>query len=128
MVSMAASPRMADRRKRTDIGHRLFILLSLFCWIVFIAALVIFHRAQPEFVTVFDRFYHLKLRTQWDYQYVTYMFYTIAGGFFISLVTLLLARSRARRKTDHKGHVIFLGCLYVIMILLTAMIFLRGNL
>ncbi len=124
---MGNSSRMVDRRKRTDMGHRMFILLSIFSWVVFIAGLVIFHRAQPEFVTVFDRFYHLKLRTQWDYQYVTYMFYTIAGGFFASLINLLLARIRARRRTDYKGNVIFLGCLYGIMIVLTVMIFLRGN-
>ncbi len=114
-----------ERRKRQDFASRLFIVLGLLCWVVFVGGLVIFHWAQPEFVTVFDRFYHLKLRTQWDYQYVTYMFYTIAGGFSISLITLLLGRVRGRRRTDYKGHLIFLGCLYGIMGILTLMLIFR---
>ncbi len=114
-----------ERRRKRDFASRLFILLSLLCWVLFIGGLIIFHWARPEFVTVFDRFYHLQLRTQWDYQYVTYMFYTIAGGFSISLVALLLGRIRGRRRTDYKGHLIFLGCLYAIMGILTVMLISR---
>ncbi len=120
-----ASHHIVERRKKQDFASWLFILLSLLCWILFIGGLVIFHWAQPEFVTVFDRVYHLKLRTQWDYQYVIYMFYTIAGGFSIALIALFLGRIRGRRKTDYKGHLIFLGVLYVIMGILTTMLIFR---
>lgn len=80
--------------------------------------LLVFHRAQPEYETLFDRFYHLNLRTYWDKTFIRYLVYTAVGGLAASLAGLFLALFRARRKTDHRKSIIILGCLYFILILL----------
>lgn len=80
--------------------------------------MLVFHRAQPEYETVFDRFYQLDLRTVWDARFLQYLLYTILLGLAISILGLVLARFRGRRKTDHKRQTIILGILYLILFVL----------
>ncbi|WP_153307611.1 hypothetical protein [Desulfospira joergensenii] len=82
-------------------------------------SLLVFHRAQPEFETFFDRFYRLSLRTAWDFQFLKYLAYTVILGLAVFLFSFALSLSRARRRTDHKNHLILLGFLYLILIVLT---------
>jgi len=79
-------------------------------------SLLVFHRAQPEFVTFFDRFYSLDLRTYWDRTFVRYLVYTAAFGLAVSMAGLCLSFFRARRRSDHQKPIIILGCLYLILI------------
>ena len=74
-----------------------------------------FHRAQPEFETFFDKFYRLDLRTSWDMTFVQYLVATIIIGSIVSILGLGLSRFRARRETDHKKHFILLGFLYLVL-------------
>jgi hypothetical protein len=78
-------------------------------------SLLVFHRAQPEFETFFDKFYRLDLRTSWDMAFVQYLVATILLGSIVSILGLGLSRFRARRQTDHKKHLIFLGFLYLVL-------------
>ncbi len=78
-----------------------------------------FHKAQPEFETVFDRFYQLDLRTSWDMQFVYYFAYAIVVGLACSLTGLGLSLFRARRQTDHKGPILILGVLYLVLFILS---------
>lgn len=80
-----------------------------------LVSLLVFHRAQPEFETFFDRFYRLDLRTHWDMTYVHYVVHAIMMGFMICLAGIGLSLVRARRKTDSKKHILLLGVLYVIL-------------
>lgn len=78
-----------------------------------------FHKAQPEFETVFDRFYQLDLRTNWDMQFVYYLTYAIVLGLACSLIGLGLSLFRARRETDHKTPILILGVLYLVLFVLS---------
>lgn len=80
---------------------------------------MVFHRAQPEFETFFDRFYRLNLRTSWDLEFLKYLAYTMILGLALFLFSFALSRTRARRRTDHKNHLIFLGLSYLALLFLT---------
>lgn len=103
-----------ERRKATDFWARLLFLLNICAWILLAAILFVFHRAQPEYETVFDRFYNLKLRTYWDIQYLYYLVYIVSAGIFISLSGLILGIYRGRRERDHKKALIVTGILSVL--------------
>ncbi|MCG8564764.1 MAG: hypothetical protein MI747_06745 [Desulfobacterales bacterium] len=87
-------------------------------WVVFIFAIFIFHRARPEFHTLFDDFYGLDLRRVWDNRFLQYLLYCIIVGLAISLSSLLLGIFRARRKADRKKQLMILATLYTILAIL----------
>lgn len=108
-----------ERRKSKDFWSRLFILINYIAWLVLFVTLIVFHKAQPEFETVFDRFYQLDLRTSWDMQFVYYFAYAIVLGLACSLTGLGLSLFRARRQTDHKAPILILGVLYLVLFILS---------
>ena len=105
-----------DRREIIDCWAKLLFYLNILAWILLIVILLIFHRAQPEFETLFDRFYQLKLRTDWDIQYLYYLTYMVIFGIFISIGGLLLGIFRGRRENDHKKALIITGIISMIML------------
>jgi len=105
-----------DRRNIADFWAKLLFYLNILAWILLVFILLIFHRAQPEFETVFDRFYQLNLRTDWDIQYLYYLIYTVIFGIFISIAGLLLGIFRGRRENDHKKALIITGIISLIML------------
>ena len=105
-----------DRRKITDFWARLLFYMNILAWILLVVILVFFHRAQPEFETLFDRFYNLNLRTYWDVQYLYYLIYTVIFGVFISLSGLLLGIFRGRRENDHKKALIITGIISLVVL------------
>ncbi len=108
-----------ERRKSKDLWARLFLLVNYSAWVILFVTLIVFHKAQPEFETIFDRFYQLNLRTNWDMDFVRYLVYVVALGLAASVAGLGLALIRARRKTDHKTPIIVLGGLYVLLFVLS---------
>jgi len=111
-----------DRRKTTDFWAKLLFYLNILAWILLIVILLIFHRAQPEFETLFDRFYQLKLRTNWDIQYLYYLIDMVIFGIFISIVGLLLGIFRGRRENDHKKALIITGIISMIMLWISVIV------
>ena len=105
-----------DRRKTKDFWAKLLLYLNILAWMLFILILLIFHRAQPEFETFFDRFYKLHLRTNWDTQYLYYLTYAVLFGIFLSFSGLLLGAFRGRRHTDHKHALIIIGIFSLILL------------
>ncbi len=103
-----------ERRKTTDFWAKLLFYLNILAWILLVVILLIFHRAQPEFESVFDRFYRLRLRTYWDIQYLYYLIYVVTTGIVISLAGLILGLYRGRREKDHKKALIIMGVMSVI--------------
>ncbi len=75
--------------------------------------MLVFHRAQPEFETFFDRFYQLDLRTAWDLRFLQYLLYLIFSGLAISILGVILAQFRARRKNDLKRQMYILGSFFL---------------
>ncbi len=98
-----------ERRKYKDIWSRLLFYLNIFAWIMIGIILFVFHKAQPEYETVFDRFYQLQLRTNWDFQYVYYLIYVVVLGILLSITGIVLGIFRGRRKQDHKKVLILTG-------------------
>lgn len=93
-----------------------FILVNLSAWGILFISMMVFHRAQPEFETLFDRFFRLDLRTVWDIRFLNYLIYTIFLGLAISILGLVLGMFRARRKTDRKRHLLILGAIYLFLL------------
>jgi len=115
-IVIKRNSKFVERRKSKDVWARLFLWVNYLGWAGLMIFLLVFHRAQPEFETVFDRFYHLNLRTYWNTAFIRYLMYTVGIGFAVSTAGLCLALFRARRKTDHNKPIIILGCLYWILI------------
>ncbi|MFH2060456.1 MAG: hypothetical protein ABIJ59_16355 [Pseudomonadota bacterium] len=105
-----------ERRKNRDFWARLLVKLNIVSWLIFIFILLVFHRAQPEFETLFDRFYNLRLRTDWDIQYLYYLIVLVVFGIFTSLFGLILVMYRGRRTNDHKKMLIFTGAISLILL------------
>ncbi|WP_321493281.1 hypothetical protein [uncultured Desulfobacter sp.] len=109
---MAEMNEQPDRRKSTDFFGSVFIWMNIAACAGLIAAILIFHRAKPEFETFFDRFYHLHLRRYWDLHYVRFLVDILGAGTVINAAGLLLSRYRGRRRTDRRKLVLFLTILY----------------
>ncbi len=105
-----------ERRKISDFWAKLLFYLNIAAWILLFFMLLVFHRAQPEFESVFDRYYHLQLRTHWDIQYLYYLVYIVITAIAISLSGLLLSLVRGRRENDHKKVLILVGIVSLIML------------
>ncbi len=118
-AAIKPNKKFKERRASKDLWARLFIGVNYLGWAGFMIFLLVFHRAQPEYETLFDRFYSLNLRTYWDKDFIRYLVYTAGAGLAASLAGLFLAVFRARRKTDHRKSIIILGGLYFILILLS---------
>lgn len=105
-----------DRRKKMDFWAGLLFYLNIMSGILLLCILLIFHRARPEFETLFDRFYRLNLRTTWDIQYLHYLIYIISFGIFISLCGLFLLKFRGRREQDPKTALIITGIISLVLL------------
>lgn len=106
-----------DRRKKNDFWARLLFYLNILAGILLLGILLIFHRARPEFETLFDRFYKLNLRTTWDLEYLYYLIYSVSIGIFICLGGLFLRKFRGRRENDHKKALILTGIISLALLL-----------
>jgi len=111
-----------DRRKAIDFWAKLLFYLNILAWILLIFILFVFHRAQPEFETLFDRIYQLNLRTEWDIQYLYYLIYMVIFSIFITLSGLLLSIFRGRREKDQKKALIITGIISMIMLLVSVIV------
>lgn len=111
-----------DRRKTADFWANILFYLNIVAWILLIVILLVFHRAQPEFETIFDRFYRLNLRTHWDVQYLYYLIYVVTTGIFISLFGLFLGIFRGRRKKDQKKALIIVGVISMVLLWVSAIV------
>lgn len=108
-----------ERRKKQDGWAKILFALNMISWVVLVIILLVFHRAQPEFESFFDRFYQLSLRTHWDHQFLYYLTWSVMFGIAISLMGLCLGVYRARRKSDHKKALILTGIVSIILLLVT---------
>lgn len=105
-----------ERRKSQDFWAKVLFFLNMFAWGLMAVLFFIFHKAQPEFETMFDRFYHLNLRTNWDLRYLLYLIYAVGFGIVISIFGLILGIYRGRRKTDHKKALIIVGVISLLFL------------
>ncbi len=89
-----------DRRGKKDVWTRLLAFFNVLSWGIIALILIVTERAKPEFVSFFDKFYELELRTWWDVEFVKYLFWLAFAGSIMSSVGLILSVTRARRQND----------------------------
>ncbi len=121
-TSIKLTEKLLERRKNKDYWALFFVFINFLAWGILFITVLVFHRAQPEFETFFDKFYQLELRTSWDIQFLQYLDYTIFLGLMLSAAGLCLSFFRARRKTDYKKHLILLVSLYFILLIISVFI------
>lgn len=90
-------PREQDRLFQTVLG------INAFGWLLFVAALVVFHYARPELVTGLQSFWGVQGRENWSQQLTFYLVALLSGCVLTSALVLLLKRQRNRRKKDRFG-------------------------
>ncbi len=105
-----------ERRKTSDFWAKLLFFFNIFSWILVLIILLMFHFAQPEQETFLDKLYKLKVRTYWDIQYLYYLIDAVIVGVIICLSGVVLGLFRARRKTDSKKSLIFMGLISLVML------------
>ena len=89
-----------DRRKRSDIWARMFVVFNVVSWVMIALILIVTERAKPEFESCFDRWYGLDIRTWWDLEFVNYLLWITMAGTLVSSIGLILGGIRARRRDD----------------------------
>lgn len=99
-TSIKKKPSLLNKRKGRDVLARILFYLNFLSWGLLLLILFIFHRAQPEFESFFDRFYQLQLRTDWDHMFLYYSTILVISGIIISIGGLVLGIFRGRRKED----------------------------
>ncbi len=104
--------RHKERRAAKNRWSMAFLLVNCFAIAGLLVFMLVFHRAQPEYETFFDRFYQLSLRTYWDKMYIRYLVYIAGIGLAATMTGLGVAMFRGRRRTDHRTSIIVLCCLY----------------
>ncbi len=109
-----------ERRHKKDVWSKLLIGFNVSAWLLLLVILLVFHRAQPEFETFFDRFFNLTLRTFWDIRYVYLLVYCVILGIVVSMTGLVISLFRARRKTDHLASLVIM-CGVSLVLLLVAL-------
>jgi amino acid transporter len=104
------------KQEKNNFLVRFLVFLDVLEVILLILTLFVFHFAQPEFETFFDRFYHLDLRTEWDAKYSYYVVFMAASAIFISFLGLLLCCVfQEKVKKEHKNVFFIIGILAFII-------------
>jgi hypothetical protein len=95
-----------NRRKQPLVQDRLFQIMigvNVVGWIVFIAALLVFHYARPEFISGVQDFWGVTGREEWSISLSFYLISLLFGCVGLSLAVLLLKLRRTRRQNDYFG-------------------------
>ncbi|MGJ8681763.1 hypothetical protein [Paraglaciecola sp.] len=95
-----------NRRKTARENDKLFqamVAINVLGWFVFIAALLVFHDARPEFVSGVQAFWGVEGRTEWSETLSWYLVGLLFTCVIISTLVLLMKRKRNRREKDHYG-------------------------
>ncbi|KXI30866.1 hypothetical protein AX660_04120 [Paraglaciecola hydrolytica] len=77
--------------------------LNVVGWFVFLAALIVFHYARPEFVSGVQAFWGVSGRQNWSYSLSIYLAGLLLVCVLISILVLILKGKRNRREKDYYG-------------------------
>ncbi|TDF41339.1 hypothetical protein EYS14_00300 [Alteromonadaceae bacterium M269] len=95
-----------DRRQTKATDDTLFRVMvgcNILGWIVFVAAMMVFHYARPEFISGVQQFWGIEGREHWESSLSAVLVLLLSICVFFSLATLVLKSRRARRKFDSIG-------------------------
>ncbi|WP_340679583.1 hypothetical protein [Paraglaciecola sp.] len=92
------------RHSRThDFLFKFLVGLNVVGWCVFLAALIVFHYARPEFISGVQEFWGVTGRQQWLSSLSIYLVILLSICVLISVIVLILKRQRNRRENDYYG-------------------------
>ena len=112
-----------NRRKQPREKDRLFqfmVGLNVVGWLTFLAALLVFHYARPEFISGVQAFWGISGRQEWSQQLSYYLVALLCVCVALSTLVLLLKRQRNRRENDYygiNGYVLLFSALGSLLIL-----------
>jgi heme/copper-type cytochrome/quinol oxidase subunit 2 len=95
-----------NRRKQPRENDRLFkfmVAINVIGWFVFLAALLVFHYARPEFISGVQAFWGVTGRQEWSASLSHYLVALLIVCVVISLLVLIIKRQRNRRENDYYG-------------------------
>lgn len=94
-------------RRNTPRSHDSFyqwiLGLNIVAWIVFVAALIVFHYARPELISGVQEYWGVEGRDGWSSNLSLYLLGLLFVCTSLSLSVLVLRRFRTRRKHDYFG-------------------------
>lgn len=88
--------------------------INLLAWLIFLAALIVFHYARPELVSGLQEYWGVDVRKDWSDTLSFYLILLLCVCIALSTITVFLKRQRSRRKNDFFG--INLGFLFVMTV------------
>lgn len=102
-----------ENRRKTprerDKFYQVVVGLNFVCWLLFCAALMVFHYARPELISGVQSFWGVEGRTNWEADLRLVLIGILALCTLMGLTVLLMKRRRSRRKKDRFGfNLIFL--------------------
>ncbi|GAB5382253.1 MAG: hypothetical protein Alis3KO_37120 [Aliiglaciecola sp.] len=96
-----------ENRRKTPRSHDRFyqivLGLNIFAWVVFVAALIVFHYARPELISGVQEYWGVEGRQDWSRSLSVYLLILLALCTLMSLLVLILRRFRTRRQNDYFG-------------------------
>lgn len=96
-----------ENRRKTPRSHDRFyqivLGLNIFAWVVFVAALIVFHYARPELISGVQEYWGVEGRQDWSRSLSVYLLILLAICNALSLLVLVFRRFRTRRQNDYFG-------------------------
>ncbi len=86
-----------------DKFYRLVNVLNLVAWVIFVAAMVVFHYARPELISGVQEFWGVDGRKDWSETLSFYLILLLSLCTGLGVTTAVMKRRRSRRKNDFFG-------------------------
>ncbi len=99
-MAVNGTEKKPERRKGPDFLVRILGWLGVFGWFLMFVALFIVDRAKPEAEFILSKAARSTVRNAWDQGLVTYLFYIMILGLFISIVGIIINTRRFHREDD----------------------------
>jgi hypothetical protein len=115
-----------DRRKGKDFWYKTLKALTLFCWILFLIALLISFYAAPEIDYGILRYHDISIRDFWKTPLTGYLYIVLWVSAFLSYLSLMINHYRSRRNSDNRHYNLMLLLLICICWVIYIMIKIKG--
>lgn len=79
---------------------RILVAGSVLGWILFVAAMLLFHYARPELQTGFMQALGFSTEQDWHHSLTAWLVVTLFLTVLLSLIALVIRRRRTRRRSD----------------------------
>lgn len=86
-----------------DKFYRIVNGINLFAWVIFVAAMIVFHYARPELISGVQEFWGVEGRTDWSTTLSFYLILLLALCTGLGVTSAVMRRQRSRRKNDFFG-------------------------